>query len=215
MVMPFRGSAVNFVPPREWQVVSEFLVLGHIIADNGSTVPCYRQTEKSIWKAYFSNVSSPVLRRASLDLKLRLLTRVCRPPLAYRCSRWPPSKTQCTALNRLQTKLCAAAIRLPRQPHEAAAEYVRRRNAAASRAAAHSGRWSQLWCQRVLAWDRHVQRGHTPNQWSRLLLAHQNADWLETRRQERPGRRPGVRKFAGKPTPRWEEGIALASAPGT
>ena len=48
MVMPVRGSTVNFVPPREWQVVTEFMVLGHIIADNGSTVPCLRQTEVSV-----------------------------------------------------------------------------------------------------------------------------------------------------------------------
>ena len=150
------------------------------------------------------------MRGAPLHLKLRLLNRVCQPPLAYRCSRWPPSKTQCTALDRLQTKLFAAAMRLPRLSHELAADYVRRRNSAAARAALHSGRWSKLWCSRVTQWDDHVRRGHTPNQWGQLLLAYHDATWMQAKRQEGRGGRPGIRVKSGKPTARWDEGIAFA-----
>ena len=150
--------------------MTEFPVLGHIISDNGSIVPCYRSARKSIWKAYFGNIATPSFRRAPDALKLRLLDRACRPALAFRCSRWPPQKTQTVAVDRLQTKLIAAFLRIQRLPGEDVADYVRRRNRSAARVAGRSGRWSLFWAQRITRWDEHIRRAHDPKQWCSKLV---------------------------------------------
>ena len=138
------------------------------------------------------------------------IQRACRPPLAYWCSRWPPHRAQLSAIDRLQTKLIASAVRLSRLPGELAANYVRRRNRHASRLAISCGRWSQFWCKRVVEWDDHLRRCHFPKQWSTQLILYHDLVWLEARRQLVNNGRPGVRIGAGRPTTRWEEGVDLA-----
>ena len=212
LIMPVRGCPLDAEIPVAWQLVNEFPVLGHIVAANGSCHPCFRNTQRSIWKAYFGNVAADAMRGSPVGLRLRLLDRVCKAPLAYRCSRWPPNKTLSLAVDRFQTKLVASTLRTQRLPGETAPDYVQRRNASAARTARHCGKWSSFWYARVLAWDAHIQRRHFPMQWSFDLLKFRGAQWLESRRQLDSLRRPGCRKFAGQPTPRWHEGKAFADA---
>ena len=125
-----------------------------------------RNSRHAIWRAFFANVGSPGFCKAKLNLKLRLINRACRPLLAFTCSRWPPTHTQLVAVDRLQARLVACAMRTKKLPTESPGEFCRRRNHSAARSAKTMGKWSKMWCSRVVDWDAHIRRGHCTQQWS-------------------------------------------------
>ncbi|CAK0886174.1 unnamed protein product, partial [Prorocentrum cordatum] len=144
-----------------WQTVNELPVLGHTIAANGSVVPCIQKTKKAVWKAFFANAGAASFSKAPLQVKLWLISRSCLAPFAYRCSRWPPRAEQLAMVDRLQTRLVTAAMRMRKCPGDNAESFAQRRNARTARKAWEHGRWSTFWCKRVVDWDGHIRNCDT------------------------------------------------------
>ena len=118
MVMSCQGSRELPVFDESWQRVSAFPCLGHILQDNGSIRACFSNTTKSMWRAYWGNSRHSALQKAAHNVKFKLLDTSCRPALSYRCSRWPPQPCMARSLDRIQAKMVAAMLRIPRLPGE-------------------------------------------------------------------------------------------------
>ena len=145
-----------------------------------------------------------------MDTKYALLNRACLPLLKYRCSRWPPQRQIGIELDRLQTRMVAAMMRVPRGPGEPPDAYCKRRNKTAAAFCRRKGVWSRCWYERAILWDEHLARGHSAHSWPTLLHDFQDMSWLEVRRclRERGGH--GLRQARGRPCVRWHEGIVHA-----
>ena len=210
MVMTCRGASEAPPVSTEWQKVTVFPCLGHLIQDDAGIRPCFADTKTKMWKAFWGNCGSRTMRNASVELKCALLSRACRSGLSYRCSRWPPQPTIAKELDRVQSRMVAAILRSPRLSGEAADVYCRRRNQIAAAHCRVLGRWSQHWFARAVAWDDHLQRGHHPHSWSvRLRNFHAEA-WLLERRLGQHWQGTATRIARGKPCTRWHDGIDYA-----
>ena len=81
-----------------------------------------------MWKAYFGNCAAKCAKPLSVDNKLRLLQRSVVPCFDFRNTRWPPHQQLGCEIDRLQRKMAAGIVSIPRFPGESAEAYVRRRN---------------------------------------------------------------------------------------
>ena len=112
-----------------------------------------------------------------------------------------------------------AIIPVPRAAGEDIDHYCRRRFRLARNLATSVGKWSLLWCRRVLGWDAHVRRGTKYHFFNNILTFHNN-EWLQMQRSLYTGiddirnsliaGRSGTRLNIGRPQQRWEQGVALA-----
>jgi hypothetical protein len=127
-----RGSAETVSDADRWKQVREFLVLGHILDDNGYTASCWRATSRAMWRAFFANSGAATAAKLSVKDKMSLLQRSVVPALQHRNTRWPPNGKTSADIDRLQRKMVASIQRVTRAPGEAPAEYIRRRNRAAT-----------------------------------------------------------------------------------
>jgi len=122
-------------------------------------------------------------------------------------------------LDKLQCKMLAYIIPVPRAAGEDIDHYCRRRLRLARSFATSVGKWSLLWCRRVLGWDAHVRRGTKYHFCNNILTFHNN-EWLQMQRSLYTGiddirnsliaGRSGTRLNIGRPQQRWEQGVALA-----
>ena len=150
LVMPVAGCSFDAEIFSVWKVVTDFPVLGHVISSNGGTAPCFKRFKAAVWKAFFSNAGSLAFAHAPAHFKLKLLNRVCKPALDYRCSRLPPHPDQLKKIDRLQARLVAATLREKKLPHEIPGAFATRRNRKAAAVARKIGRWSGTWCRRII-----------------------------------------------------------------
>ena len=210
MVMSCQGSRELPVFDESWQRVSAFPCLGHILQDNGSIRACFSNTTKSMWRAYWGNSRHSALQKAAHNVKFKLLDTSCRPALSYRCSRWPPQPCMARSLDRIQAKMVAAMLRIPRLPGEDGLEYVQRRNREAAGHCRRHGLWSSHWFKRAKDWQDHIERGHSPLSWSVLLRPFHDHVWLDGQRIMSNFQGTSTRLSRGRPCTRWHEGIELA-----
>ncbi|CAK0873643.1 unnamed protein product, partial [Prorocentrum cordatum] len=195
-----------------WQTVIEFPFLGHAITANSSAVTSIHNTKKAVWKAFLANAGAASVSKVPLKVKLRLISRTCLTPFAYRCSRWPRRAEQLAMADRMQTRLVAAAVRMRKGPGDSAESFAKRVNARAALQAREFGRWPTSWRKRVVDWDSHIKRAHCQQQWSTRFVLWRDGRWLQARRDQHRRGRPRTRVCLGQPAARWGEGVALATA---
>ena len=211
-----------------WPMVDTFVVLGHAIQSNGSIRACWARARNSMWKAFWANPGANAARGLGQSSKLALLQRVVRPQLSFRCSRWPPQRQIASEVDRLQQKMVASVVRLPRVAGEEAADYVRRRGRLARKSCAEQGIWSQHWFSRAVHWDDHLCRPLNFATWPAQLREHRGKQWLmDCRASLAPARsssssevsvlagRTGTRTFSGKVHTRWHDGVDFARSHAT
>ena len=208
--MACRGSGEISPDAARWPLVSEFPCLGHILQDDGGIRACYTHTRTQMWKAFWGNSGSRVMRDAPIGTKCDLLDRCCRSVLSYRCSRWPPQSQIAQELDRVQSKMMAAILRIPRRPAEQAADYCHRRNREARARCSEIGPWSAHWFARAIDWEDHIARAHQPLCLSVLLRSFHDGQWLDEQRISRNLQGTGTRIAPGRPCMRWHDGIEHA-----
>ena len=151
-----------------------------------------------VYMSHFKNSGNVAALDLPWESKRALLSRATLPVFAYRAARWPPSTAVISYVDRFQRRIIASCLAVQPRPDEPAVDYFRRRNATISAHLPPACRWSRVWCGKVVAWDDHINRGHDPMSWSRDLL-HAAAP------------RGVSRAHAGRPTTRWQEGVATAT----
>ena len=137
------------------------------------------------------------------------MERAALPVMQHRDTRWPPHRRRECEIDRLQRKMVAPMLQIPRLLGEMPTDYIRRRNRAATVQIKRGG-WSDKHCRRVLAWDAHCRRPCNHASWAASLLDYRGADWLTVRRgQEQHGTesRLNCRALRGVPATRWHEGV--------
>ena len=189
--------------------------LGHLISHSASISDDYNDARKKCWAALHRNLhaglfTTPVATRVSF-IKTHVL-----PTIAYRWARWPYSATLAKTLDGLQHQLLSRLVRPAAFPGEPPADYLRRSRAFVGRLQTMTGRWSQLWAVAVKSWGSHCVRSPDEGNWCKRLLACQDSDWIQARRNEVASctwlGRTGTRAAAGAPTTRWQAGVEAATA---
>ena len=166
----------------KWPVASTFPLLGHILQNNGSIRPCWRNTRSLMWKSFWANPGSKACRALAEGRRMKLLTKAVAPLLDYRCSRWPPQKTIAKEVDGLQRKMVATLQRVPKYPGEDLGDYVRRRGRLAGTSCRASGLWSKRWFTRAASWNAHLERDRNRYTWSARLLHYMDRQWFADRR---------------------------------
>jgi hypothetical protein len=206
-----------------WPLVDTFIVLGHAIQSNGSIRACWSRARSSMWKSFWANPGAAAADGLARDGKLALMSRAVLPQLSFRCSRWPPQRQIGSEVDKIQQKMTASLLRLPREPGEEADSYVKRRGRAARKICSERGLWSNHWFGRSLAWDEHLARPRNFVSWPAKLREYRGRQWLiEQRASFAPSvasrgstasvfaGRTGTRSFPGKVQARWHDGIDFA-----
>ena len=207
-----RGSNEPWPDASKWPVVSAFPCLGHVIQDDASIRACFSNCKTLMWKAFWANCGSKTVRKAPASVKCLLLNRCCKAGLDYRCSWWPPQPAIAKELDRMQTRMMAVIMQLPRVSDETPADFVRRRNRLAASECRTIGRWSIHWYKRAVQWDNHIARNHSPTCWPMLLRDFHDDSWLLEQRAANNFHGAQTRASPGRPPMRWQEGVALARA---
>ena len=216
VVMYPSGATNRNVFGEGWQVVQEFPVLGHILSDTGGVRACWQACRKNMWRAFWGNCKSKLLRNDK-GKSLTLLSRSVYPVLNFRVSRWPPQKIISQELDQTQAHMVASILRYRPSPGEDLGAFHRRRMRDARAIAATNGRWSSRWFDRFERWNEHLHRH--PDHSSTRLLAWKDAAWLRERRAtsaaSNPNRwnawsclagRTDTRCCSGYVAQRWESG---------
>jgi len=210
-----KGSSDVSVDPERWPQVDTMPALGHIIADDGSPMPCWRECSKKAWKAFYANAKKGRDGGAGLQLTLRSLQTSVASVINFRNTRWPVGKTICKQIDICQRKMIAALQRVPPYPYEDPAHYNRRRGKEAAKLAEQHGRWSNKYMQRVIDWHRHLQRHQGIHYWPSALYSYHGEDWLRNQRLIAGSTslfagRTGTRAQPGPVVTRWEDGYRAA-----
>lgn len=197
----------------EWKAVLHMRCLGHHLSSTCSIAEDFRQTVKSVWRAYWANASAS-LRNCSDKAQARFMNSSLRTIAGFRWSRWPYQKSYADRLDCLQRHLISCMQPLVPQPGESQETYARRRRLKASGVARRWGRWSKLWAQDTVSWDSHISRGRDRACWNRSLRDWHGSAWLQAQRFENSSggswARTRTRSMPGHPATRWHKGIALA-----
>ena len=206
-----RGSTEVPADAGRWPLVTEFVALGHVLQRSGATHACRRKTLQAMWRAYFGNCQAPSAKQLPVSLRIRLLNCSVLPVLRHRCSRWPGNLATYKDIGAAQRKMLAAIVRVPQEPDEPVADYVRRRHKAVGALIGKDVAWDQDYCKRLIAWDSHCRRERNRRSWASKLVSYNAADYLEARRAL-AYRGTGTRALGGFPATRWHEGVAFAQA---
>jgi len=184
-------------------------VLGHVIQNTGSINEDFRQTEVRMWKSFWGNAGKLKSRRFAQKYKISLLQRATVPIADQHMVRWPYTRAKATLVDRMQRRMLAVTCKVDGFPGEDAAEFVKRRNRAASALQQSMGKWSVRWARQVHLWHGHVLRD--PNfWWPSQLLPIRSPQELQTRRGL--WHRPRTRCLPGYTYARWCEHVELATA---
>ena len=210
-VMVCKGSRERSIDEERWPMVESFDCLGHIIQNDSGIRACFSNVKRSLWGSFWGNCGHASAKQLPVEMKFALMTRTCTPSLAYRCSRWPPQPTIAGELDRIQRKMVAVILRIPRRPDEPINAYCRRRRREAASVCNRLGPWSDLWFRRAKLWDEHIIRGHNPYSWPCLLKPFHDSQWLEEQRMLHNMQGTSTRVSPGRPHMRWDEGILLVS----
>ena len=202
-----------------WPPTTSFECLGHIIQNDGGIRSCVSATKRSCWKAFWLNFSNSRAHKIPVRTKLALMNRAVTSSYTYRCSRWPAQRHIAKEFDKMQNKMTAIILRIPRLPGEQAHEYVKRRNHIASCQARTEKRWSKIWFSRVLSWHKHLERPHNSHSWPAQTLHYRGAAYLQQRRVDNCsasalGGRTRTRTARGVVHVRWHDGVRLASCQG-
>ena len=205
-----RGSLEEPANIEKWPLCATFTVLGHILADNGSTSACWEYTRRAMWRAYFANSR----KCANTHCALQLLQRTVTPVFDYRNTRWPAYAELAQTIDRLQRKMVAGILRPRMQLGEAPDRYIRRRNRLATVECLRMGTWSYRHCKRILNWRDHLERPANAASWAAILLHFRGFEWLMARRSQHQGGllggRTGTRVASGNVSTRWHDGVLYA-----
>ena len=186
-------------------------VLGHLISNDSSNQPCYRNVKKKAWGAFWRSAGSKAFKKSSLELKLKLMDRTVSPVVLYRSIRWPASTKTVNAVHSLQTQMIRILMATRKNELESVEAFVIRRNAAVGRIAKQRS-WREITIKRQRNWQEHLIRDRNWQSPASKLLRWHNTEWLEWQRiLHRPHSRAsgtGSRLIWGPPLPRWEESLS-------
>ena len=176
-----------------------------------------------MWSSFWRNCCNKSVNKLPGFLKLRLLNRSVVACFAWKISRWPFQKSVAVALDKLQCNMTSRIIKCVRQQDETIDHYDRRRKREARNLCVEDGMWSQLWCRRVINWDRHIRRGSDYKHICLNLLVYRDSLWLQFQRSAfvaveslsgscntLEAGRTGTRCNIGRPQIRWQDGVNLA-----
>ena len=200
----------------KWPAVDVFPVLGHKLQSDGSVRACWTAARSSMWRSFWSNAGSRDAKHLNAAQKIALVRRAVAPQIHFRCSRWPPQKQIATEVNKVQQKMTACVLKVVRDPGEELAEFVRRRGRLARKACHQAGSWSNLWFNRALKWDEHLDRERNHYSWAARLRSFRGKQFLQDRRAlfnstgSIMAGRTETRAFRGKVNMRWHDGIDYA-----
>ena len=192
--------------PEGWNRSFHFPVLGHIIEHDTSVLMCVNKTLRSAWAAFYANVSKPILKHASMAVKMRRIKSFVLPVVAYRFVRWPFCRTLALRLDRIQRKMISICAGLRRLSDESPEAFNRRRGRHATGIQTEAGTWSSLWERRACGWVQHLHRNTRNASWTAKLSKHTQTSNLNWRRANF-GNRPLTRSAPGHICTRWFEGF--------
>ena len=180
-LMSCKGALDVTIP--EWKACQTFPVLGHLLSPENSTVACWSETKKALWRSFWRNAG--VLDRCTtLDRKLILLRRCTLPRLEFVCPRWPFSLQRAAEITSLQVKMISKLARIPKNRGEIPKEYFNRRDQECQDIAVRCGAWAKIWCHKLLNWGDHLERDRNSRSWAYRLYHTQNASWLQACRAQ-------------------------------
>jgi len=220
-----KGSVETPRDPVKWQMRVNINVLGHHVHHDGGITEDWKVSRKVLWKCFWANAGNRSARKLGPVQRAKLLQRTVEPTLLWKVSRWPVQKTVAIQMDKVQCRMLAMLLPCPQGSGESIDAYCRRRLRNARNVCMKAGMWSQLWCQRVLDWDKHIRRGSRYGHICSSLLNHHESVWLGFQRSQfvpensddsANGRitmyagRTGTRLNIGRPQTRWDEGVSNA-----
>ena len=205
---------------QKWPLASEFVVLGHVLQDDGSIRRCWTRARAAMWRAFWANPATRESMHLNLHDRLGLLSKAVTPQLDFRCSRWPPQKQAAAELDNTKRKMTAILLRVSPYPDEAVEDFVRRRGRLSASVCNQQGLWSSHFFHRATKWDLHLSRDRNIQSWPCKLRLFRDRDWFMQRRIElAPNNgwsascvagKTDTRAFRGKVHTRWHDGIHFA-----
>ena len=203
--------------PERWPVVETFSCLGHLFQHDGGIRACACAAKLSCWGVFWANFGNRRARALRLPEKIRLLERAVTPGYRFKCTRWPPQRNIALEFDKVQNKMVAVLMRVPRLPGEPAHEYVRRRNHAASCQTRAVGKWSDTWYKRVVNWKDHLERPRNAHSWPAQLLHYRGEGFLQQTRVDNNSASAlagstRTRAMRGIVHTRWHDGANLAAS---
>ena len=213
-------SVANNMNSTKWPKHVTMQILGHIIQNNCGLNADWARASASMWKCFWASCGSRSHAKSDSIAKAHCLQRNVVSNFQWRLSRWPFQKGVAVLIDKLQCRMFSYIIKYPRGEHEHVDHFCRRRLRSARNLAGGCGKWSLLWCRRVVAWDAHVKRGRAYNHFAYNLLTFHNDNWLIMQRSLFVGiedfrnsvyaGRTGTRLNIGRPQQRWGPGVQLA-----
>jgi len=202
-------------PISKWPVTTSFACLGHVLQNDGSIRACANAAKRGCWAAFWANFSSKRARKLPLQEKISVMNRAVTPIYKYKCSRWPAQRCIAKEFDKVQNKMLAILMNVPRFPGEQPHEYVRRRNHMASCQARAGQRWSAIWYARVVAWNDHLKRPANARSWAAQTLEFRGRAYLQERRianhsESSSHGRTCTRSTRGVVHTRWHDGVDFA-----
>ena len=195
-----------------WSKTSSMKALGHIIDDDGGFSSCFKATIAAMLRAFFGNLDKG-LKRASERAKFRFLNSCMLSVARYRFPRWPFQVSRAHAIDRLQRKLLAIIFDIRPTADESWELFSLRRKARTQALARKCGLWSKAWASALNTWNAHLERGHDKQAWTPQLLGFRDSLWLSLQRlwsSHGAESRLGTRVVQGRPSPRWQESLAVS-----
>ena len=135
----------------KWPVRDVFTVLGHRLDHRGSAWPCWANTKRTMWGAFYKTCGSQAFRRLPMNMQLCTLNRCVLPVCEYRCTRWPFHTSLEEDVNRVQRKMTSILAKVPRTASESDEAYFRRRRREVGVLCKQQGLWALRWAQRVVS----------------------------------------------------------------
>lgn len=199
-------DSTDIVEAAGWKQVVTFPVLGHLISHDGNVRACVKHTFRCAWASFYANLSKPILKCASFDLKMHRLNNFVALVISYRSVRWPYNKTLAMRLDRLQRAMISICAGLRKQAEETPQAFSKRRGKHAASVQAKLGSWSSLCRVRSVGWAGHIERNTANASWSAKLSPVITTADLQWRRAN-CNNRPQTRTASGYRCTRWFEGV--------
>ncbi len=109
----------NPKPGPSWTEVQHFNALGHILSSNGSNTDAWKAANSRTLKRSYEHIRNKDMTTGSIIIKVRSSDSDCIHGLLRSCSIGPQQAEISKNMDRMQVRLVARLLRLPRMPCEA------------------------------------------------------------------------------------------------
>ena len=180
------------------------------MSSSGHTKSVMDKCELRIRTTALIQISDPLCKALSSDLKFKYLCRICIPILDWSIPMIRMNVTASQRLDAMQRWVCRLCYPCARKPGEIDAEYFRRRAQQCRSHCKSAGLWSIRAAKVTLKMHTRLLRADDDNAsnrpWAFWLLKWHDEEWLDSQRARRSSG-TGTRLGPGHPATRYAESL--------